>query len=63
MTKAEAFRSQTERTGHRKHASLRKPKKAAWGRDKPHAQAKATHALEDSLGVATEPDRYRLLNW
>jgi hypothetical protein len=46
MTKAEAFRSQTERTGHRKHASLRKPKKAAWGRDKPHAQAKATHALE-----------------
>jgi hypothetical protein len=46
MTKAEEFRSQTERTGKERHASLRKPKKAAWGRDKQHAQGKATHALE-----------------
>jgi hypothetical protein len=46
MTKAEAFRSEAERTGRQKHASLRKPKKAAWGRDKQHAQGKATHALE-----------------
>jgi hypothetical protein len=54
-TKAEQQRSEEQRThgaghaGHHKsHVAMKKPKKAAWGHEKGHAAAKATHALEDT---------------
>ncbi len=49
-TRAEQFHGAAQRTGKPKHTSKRRPKKKAWGRDKQHANAKATHALEDSTG-------------
>ena len=45
-TRAEQYRSEAQRTGHPKHRSVRKPRKAAWSREKHHAGTKATHALE-----------------
>ena len=50
MTRAEKFRSRIERTGHPKHASVKKPKRSAWSRDKHRAGTKATHALEVVVG-------------
>jgi hypothetical protein len=51
-TKAQQHQSEEERAKraelHKSHVSKRKPRKATWGRDKAHAGAKATHALEDS---------------
>jgi hypothetical protein len=54
MTRAERFRSKSERTGHPKHASVKKPKRSAWSREKHRAGTKATHALEV---VAGRPSR------
>jgi hypothetical protein len=55
-TKAERFRNEQERTppagGRAKRTSQRKPKKAAFGREKAHARVKATHALEDTKASA-----------
>jgi len=45
-TRAERFRSDSERTGRAKHKSIRKAKRATWSREKAHAGAKATHAIE-----------------
>ena len=50
MTRAERFRSQSERTGHPKHASVKKPKRSTWSREKHRAGTKATHALEVAVG-------------
>jgi hypothetical protein len=48
-TRAEQFRDQQERKGSKAPAKKkRKPKKAAWSREKHHAEVKATRALEDS---------------
>jgi hypothetical protein len=51
-TKAEQQRSEEQRTHgagkHKPRVAMRKPKKAAWGHDKGHAAAKATHALEET---------------
>jgi hypothetical protein len=46
MTRADRFKSATQRTGHPKHESKRKPKRSEWGREKHRAGIKATHALE-----------------
>jgi hypothetical protein len=46
MTRAERFKSVSQRTGHPKHASKRKPKRSEWGREKRRAGVKATYALE-----------------
>jgi hypothetical protein len=45
-TKAEQFRSSEQRSGKPKRTSTKKPKKAAWSKDKAHAGSKATHAKE-----------------
>jgi hypothetical protein len=45
-TRAEQFRSNTQRTGRAKHKSTRKAKRALWSREKSHAATKATHAME-----------------
>ncbi len=55
MTRAEKFKSQSERTGHPKHASVKKPKRSSWSREKHRAGTKATHALE--VVVAGRPSR------
>ena len=47
-TKAEQYRSEEQRKGGSHHKSEKKPKKAAWGKEKHHAGVKATHALEDT---------------
>lgn len=59
-TKAERFRAAEERrhpegTG-ASRASGKKSKKANFGRDKAHARAKATHALEPT-GAGSRPSR------
>jgi hypothetical protein len=46
MTRAEEYRNRVQRKGQPKRTAVKKPKRAAWGRDKQHAAAKATHALE-----------------
>jgi hypothetical protein len=53
-TKAEQFRSNAQRKGRPKRKSVKKLRKAEWSREKAHAGAKATHALEDS---AKRPSR------
>jgi hypothetical protein len=59
-TKAERFRSEQERAHITKPparpTSQRKPKKAAFGRKKRHAEVKATHALEE-VGAGKRPSR------
>jgi hypothetical protein len=45
-TRAEEYRSTQQRTRRPGRVSTKKPKKAAWDKDKSHAAAKATHALE-----------------
>jgi hypothetical protein len=59
-TKAERSRSEEQRAhtkdAKKSHGSVRKPKKAAWSRDKAHAGAKATHALEETA-PGTRPSR------
>lgn len=45
-TRGEQYRSNSQRTGRAKRRSIRKAKKAAWSREKAHAAAKATHAME-----------------
>jgi hypothetical protein len=63
-TRAEQFRSEEQRTHgkglhkrpHKTHVSKKQPKKAAWSRNKPHAGAKATHALE-SVARGARPSR------
>jgi len=45
-TRAERFRSDSERTGRAKRKSIRKAKRATWSREKAHAAGKATHAIE-----------------
>ena len=45
-TKAEQFHSSSQRTGHPKRTSAKKPRKGKWSHDKAHAGSKATHALE-----------------
>src|SRR5271157_578760 len=46
-TRAEQFRSESQRTSHPKRTSVRKPRKSAWSHDKAHAGSKATHAKEE----------------
>lgn len=45
-TRAEQFRSSSQRAGKPKHVAKKKPKKAEWSHEKAHAGSKATHALE-----------------
>jgi hypothetical protein len=47
-TKAEQFRDQDQRKGTKRPSKKKKPKKAAWSREKHHADVKATRVLEDS---------------
>ena len=49
-TRAEQFRSSSQRSGKPKHVSKKKAKKADWSHDKAHAGSKATHAMEVSEG-------------
>ncbi len=49
-TRAEQFRSSTQRSGKPKHVSKKKAKKVEWSHDKAHAGSKATHAMEVSEG-------------
>jgi hypothetical protein len=59
-TRAESFHAEHERTHgkgpHKPRVARRQPKKAAWSHDKPHAGAKATHALEETA-PGTRPSR------
>jgi hypothetical protein len=47
-TKAEQYRDREQRHGSKKPVNKKRPKKAAWSREKHHANVKATHVLEDA---------------
>jgi hypothetical protein len=59
-TRAETFRSETERTGRKKRVSKKKPKKKDWSRKSHHAAEKAVHAWEGGRpteGSSKRPSR------